>query len=78
MAISLHARRLYVHPNTSMRSRAVRLDPYDVFACIAVIEGAGGIATDRDGNPVRLGWQGCFLAAGSRDMHAEALALLAG
>ena len=54
------------------------LDPYDVFACIAVIEGAGGIASDWDGNPVRLGWKGRFLAAGAANMHAEVVALLAG
>ena len=52
------------------------LQAYDVQAPIAVIEAAGGIVTDWQGNPVWDGGQ--VLAAASRDLHAEALALLNG
>jgi histidinol phosphatase-like enzyme (inositol monophosphatase family) len=52
------------------------LKAYDVQAPIAVIEAAGGIVTDWQGNPVWDGGQ--VLAAASRDLHAEALALLNG
>lgn len=52
------------------------LKAYDVQAPIAVIEAAGGIVTDWQGNPVWDGGQ--VLAASSRDLHAEALALLNG
>lgn len=52
------------------------LQPYDVAAPIAVIQAAGGIVTDWAGGPAHHG--GCILAAGSPELHAEALALLAG
>jgi histidinol phosphatase-like enzyme (inositol monophosphatase family) len=52
------------------------LKAYDVQAPIAVIEAAGGIVTDWQGNPVWDGGQ--VLAAASREVHAEALALLNG
>lgn len=50
------------------------LKAYDVQAPIAVIEAAGGIVTDWQGRPVHEGGQ--VLAAASRDLHAEAMALL--
>ena len=50
------------------------LQAYDVQAPIAVIEAAGGIVTDWQGGPVLDG--GRVLAAASRELHAEALALL--
>ena len=50
------------------------LYPYDVQGPIAVIEAAGGIVTDWQGNPVHMG--GRVLAAANAEIHAEALALL--
>ncbi|MDP3195067.1 inositol monophosphatase family protein [Tabrizicola sp.] len=50
------------------------LQAYDVQAPIAVIEAAGGIVTDWQGRPALEGGQ--ILAAASREVHAEALALL--
>lgn len=47
---------------------------YDVQGPIAVIEAAGGIVTDWEGNPCPMG--GRVLAAANRAIHAEALALL--
>lgn len=52
------------------------LQAYDVQAPIAVIEAAGGIVTDWEGNPCHDG--GRVLAAANRDIHAAALALLQG
>ncbi|PKP74223.1 MAG: histidinol-phosphatase [Alphaproteobacteria bacterium HGW-Alphaproteobacteria-6] len=52
------------------------LQAYDVQAPIAVIEAAGGIMTDWQGRPVHQG--GRVLAAANREIHAEAMALLAG
>ncbi|GGG63300.1 inositol monophosphatase [Salipiger pallidus] len=50
------------------------LYPYDVQGPIAVIEAAGGIVTDWQGNPVHMG--GRVIAAANAEIHAEALALL--
>jgi len=47
---------------------------YDVQGPIAVIEAAGGIVTDWQGNPAHMG--GRVLAAANKAIHAEALALL--
>ena len=47
---------------------------YDVQGPIAVIEAAGGIVTDWQGNPCPQG--GRVLAAANRAIHAEAMALL--
>jgi myo-inositol-1(or 4)-monophosphatase len=47
---------------------------YDVQGPIAVIEAAGGIVTDWQGNPCLMG--GHVLAAANRDIHAQALAVL--
>ena len=52
-----------------------RLNPYDIQAPIAVIEAAGGIVTDWQGNPAHNG--GHAIAAANRDLHAAALELLA-
>lgn len=52
------------------------LQAYDVQAPIAVIEAAGGLVTDWQGRPAHDGGQ--ILAAASRELHAEALALLNG
>lgn len=50
------------------------LQPYDVAAPIAVIQAAGGVVSDWHGGPAHPGGQ--ILAAGSAELHAEALALL--
>lgn len=47
---------------------------YDVQGPIAVIEAAGGVVTDWQGQPCHMG--GRVLAAANRAIHAEALALL--
>ncbi|WP_288949295.1 inositol monophosphatase family protein [uncultured Paracoccus sp.] len=52
------------------------LQPYDVVAPIAVIRAAGGVVTDWQGGPAHNG--GTILAAGSAELHAEALTLLKG
>jgi len=52
------------------------LHPYDVHAPIAVIEAAGGVVSDWQGRPAHGG--GRILAAASRALHDEALALLRG
>lgn len=51
------------------------LQPYDIQAPIAVIEAAGGIVTDWQGNPAHMG--GTALAAATPELHTAALALLA-
>ncbi len=52
------------------------LAPWDVAALIPVIENAGGIVTDWDGNPVGAG--GHIIAAGDGRVHADALRALGG
>jgi fructose-1,6-bisphosphatase/inositol monophosphatase family enzyme len=50
------------------------LQTYDVQAPIAVIEAAGGIVTNWQGQPAHNGGQ--ILAAANADIHAAAMALL--
>ncbi len=50
------------------------LHPYDINAPIAVIEAAGGIVTDWQGNPVHGG--GRVLAAAGQEQHDAALSIL--
>ena len=52
------------------------LKDHDIVALIPVIEGAGGIVTNWEGGPAAGG--GRVVAAGSRAVHAEALARLQG
>ena len=52
------------------------LDPFDIFAPAAVIEGAGGIVTDWSGTAIDLSWTGLVLAAGDHRIHNEALTCL--
>jgi histidinol phosphatase-like enzyme (inositol monophosphatase family) len=52
------------------------LKPYDVQAPIAVVEAAGGLVTDWQGQPCPMG--GRVIAAANAAIHAEALALLNG
>jgi myo-inositol-1(or 4)-monophosphatase len=51
-----------------------RLQSYDVAALIPIVEGAGGVITDLEGqSPVEGGY---VVAAGSRRLHEQALAVL--
>ena len=52
------------------------LDPFDVFAPAAVIEGAGGIVTDWSGKAIDIGWRGQILATGCKQMHEQAMSIL--
>jgi inositol-phosphate phosphatase/L-galactose 1-phosphate phosphatase/histidinol-phosphatase len=54
------------------------LKPYDYCAMVPIIEGAGGVFTDWQGQPLGLASDGRVVAAGDRRVHAAALALLAG
>jgi histidinol phosphatase-like enzyme (inositol monophosphatase family) len=51
------------------------LQSYDIMPLIPIIEGAGGVVTTWDGGRAHDG--GRILAAGSRELHAEAMAVLA-
>lgn len=51
--------------------------PYDIAAQIPVIEGAGGVVTDWQGNPLRLEGRVNVLASANAELHAKALAMLA-
>lgn len=55
-----------------------QLEPYDFCALVPVIEGAGGVVTDWQGNPATLDIDGHILAAGDKQLHAAALAVLSG
>lgn len=52
------------------------LKPYDVGGLIPLIEQAGGVITDWQGGPAEMG--GDIIAAGSRELHAQALEVLSG
>lgn len=51
------------------------LQPYDWAALVAVIEGAGGVITDWEGQPLRLGCNGNVVAAGDPALHAHVLSM---
>jgi histidinol phosphatase-like enzyme (inositol monophosphatase family) len=51
------------------------LKSYDIMPLIPIIEGAGGVVTTWDGGRAHEG--GRILAAGSAELHAEAMAVLA-
>ncbi|MDK9721305.1 MAG: histidinol-phosphatase [Rhodospirillales bacterium] len=52
------------------------LKPYDYAAAVPVIEAAGGIVTDWQGQPVDLTTGGRILAAGDKRVHAQAVEIL--
>ncbi|MEM7652396.1 MAG: histidinol-phosphatase [Pseudomonadota bacterium] len=54
------------------------LKAHDWSALIPVIEGGGGIITDWQGRPLTLNSDGRVVAAGSPEVHKQAVALLAG
>ncbi len=49
---------------------------YDLMALVPVVEGAGGIITDWDGKPIKLGSGKQVLAASNRKLHEECLKLI--
>ena len=51
------------------------LNAYDILGPMAVVQAAGGVVTDWRGDPCDQG--GRVIAAANKDVHAEALALLA-
>lgn len=56
----------------------VAFDPLDYLALVPVIEGAGGVVTDWDGNPLTLHSGDRLVAAGDSRTHSKTLAVLAG
>jgi len=52
------------------------LQPYDYCALVPVVEGAGGLLTDWDGQPLSLDSDGRVIAAGDPAVHEAALELL--
>lgn len=52
------------------------LQPYDYLALVPVIEGAGGVITDWQGEPLGVDSDGRVVAAATAQLHAEALAAL--
>jgi len=54
------------------------LQTYDYAALAPVIDSAGGVVTDWQGNPLTLSSDGTVLACGDRRTHAEILALIDG
>lgn len=52
------------------------LHPYDWMALIPVVEGAGGIITDWNGNTLCDVSDGTVVAAATRELHTHALAIL--
>jgi len=49
------------------------LSPYDYCALVPIVENAGGIITDWQGQPLGLHSNGCVVAAGDARVHAQAL-----
>ena len=50
---------------------------YDVMALVPVVQNAGGVISDWMGNNTFAeDWDGCLVAAGSSELHAQALSLL--
>lgn len=52
--------------------------PYDYLAHVPIIEGAGGVVTDWEGQPLTLASGDRMLAAGDAGVHAQAVAALRG
>jgi inositol-phosphate phosphatase / L-galactose 1-phosphate phosphatase / histidinol-phosphatase len=52
------------------------LQLYDFSALVPVVEGAGGVITDWQGQPLTMQSKGDVVAAASKDLHAQAIALL--
>ena len=50
-----------------------QLASHDIMALVPVIEGAGGIITDWDGAPVRLGTTSSVIACANKTLHAKVI-----
>jgi len=49
---------------------------YDIMALVPVVEGAGGVITDWQGQALVAGWGGLVVAAATPELHAAALSIL--
>ena len=56
----------------------VNYDIHDYLALVPVIQGAGGVITDWDGRDLTIRSGDRFVAAGDRQIHAQALDILEG
>lgn len=54
------------------------MDPYDFMALVTVVEGAGGVISDWQGEPLGLGSDGRVLAAASAELHRATRDILTG
>jgi histidinol phosphatase-like enzyme (inositol monophosphatase family) len=54
----------------------VQFDVFDYLALVPIIDGAGGITTDWNGDPLDIKSGDRFIAAGDKRTHAEALKVL--
>lgn len=52
------------------------LQPFDYFALVPIVEGAGGVITDWDGQPLTIASDGRVIAAATPDLHAQVLHML--
>ena len=53
-----------------------QLAPYDILALVPIVEGAGGVISDWNGEPLTLDSDGKVLASGSIALHERALGFL--
>ncbi|MFT6556204.1 inositol monophosphatase family protein [Sneathiella sp.] len=54
------------------------MKPFDYCALVPVVENAGGVISDWDGNPLTLNNPGYVLASANKSLHEHALSLLSG
>ncbi|CUH74815.1 Inositol-1-monophosphatase [Tritonibacter multivorans] len=54
------------------------LQPYDFLALAPIIEAAGGVVTDWQGQPLHLGSSGAIVSAATPELHRELLGVLNG
>ncbi|QGX99764.1 inositol monophosphatase [Roseovarius faecimaris] len=54
------------------------LQPYDILAVSAVVEAAGGIVTDWQGQPLSQGYSGAIVSACTPELHRSILDVLSG
>ncbi len=54
------------------------MKPFDYCALVPIVEAAGGVVTDWDGNPLMLDTPGYVLASANKELHDQALSLLSG
>ena len=52
------------------------LQPYDYLAMVSLIQSAGGVMSDWNGQPLGVGSDGRVVAAATPELHAQALAAL--